>query len=165
LSDDTSAQTGSAPALADFTCEALILPQLQARDLAGAILELSRLFPLGGPGWDAVKLNRLALEREQQMSTAMPFGAAFPHVRANVCPRLQFALGRSAKPFAWGGRGAPEVRFVFLNAVPAGDAMGYLKLVSAMARLGKDPTLLERFKTAAGAGEILGLLRGISVRK
>src|SRR4029077_9922307 len=99
-----------------------------------------------GPEWDVATLNQAALERERQMSTAMPFGAAFPHVRSNLCPRLQFALGRAAKPFAWGGRGAPEGPLVLLNAVPADDAMGYLKLVSAMARLGKDSALLERFK-------------------
>ena len=112
--------------LADFTSEVLILPELKARTMPGAILELSQAFPRSDGRWDAEKLNHAALEREQQMSTAMEFGAAFPHARSNDWVRLQFALGRSAVPFVW-SRGQPRVQFVFLNAVPANDAMGVLE--------------------------------------
>jgi mannitol/fructose-specific phosphotransferase system IIA component (Ntr-type) len=143
----------------------LILPQMLARDMAGAIRELSRAFHAADARWDAEKLNQAALQREEQMSTAMDFGAAFPHVRSSACLRLQFAMGRTPEPFAWGGAGSLKVRFVFLNAVPASEAMGYLKLISALARLGKEPTLLEEFKTAATARELLELLGKISVRK
>lgn len=151
--------------LADFTSEALIIPQMQARDIDGSIRELSNAFPLADAHWDAEKLHHAALQREEQMSTAMEFGAAFPHVRSSACLRLQFAMGRAAHPFPWGGRGAMPVRFVFLNAVPESDAMGYLKLLSAMARLGKDHTLLEQLRTAASARDILELFARIPLRK
>jgi mannitol/fructose-specific phosphotransferase system IIA component (Ntr-type) len=151
--------------LADFTSEALIIPQLQTRNMAGAIQELSHAFPRTDARWDAQKLNQAALEREQQMTTAMEFGAAFPHVRSIFCLRLQFALGRAPGPFTWGPTGSLTVQFVFLNAIPANDALGYLKLLSAMARLGKEPALLEQFKAAANAKDLMELLGKIPVRK
>lgn len=151
--------------LADFTSEALIIPQLQTRNMAGAIQELSNAFPRSDARWDAQKLNQAALQREQQMTTAMDFGAAFPHVRSSACIRLQFALGRAPGPFTWGPPGSLNVQFVFLNAVPANDALGYLKLLSAMARLGKEPALFQQFKTAAGAKELMALLGQMPVRK
>jgi mannitol/fructose-specific phosphotransferase system IIA component (Ntr-type) len=158
-------KTGKILTLADFTSEALMLPQLQAHDMAGAIQELSSAFQKSDGQWDAQKLNQAALEREQQMSTAMEFGAAFPHVRSSACIRLQFAFGRSAKPFAWSGPGSLRVEFVFLNAVPANVAMGYLKLLSGMARLGKEPALLEQFRAVASACELLELLAKMPLRK
>src|SRR5882724_7195787 len=165
--NNTGGQAAPAKALtlADFTGEVLLLPQMQARDMPGVIRELSNAFPLADARWDAEQLRHAALQREERMSTAMEFGAAFPHVRSSACLRLQFAMGRAAEPFPWGGRGALRVRFVFLNAVPENDAMGYLKLLSAMARLGREPALLEQFKTANSAREMLELFDRIPIAK
>ena len=150
--------------LADFTSEGLIIPQLQARDPEGVILELSQVFQRVDPRWDAQKLGQLALEREGQMSTAMEFGAAFPHVRSPICPFLRFALGRSEKAFRWGGAESVPVNFVFLHATPEDDPMGYLRLVSGMARLGKDPALFEQFLRATTAPDLLAVLAKVPVR-
>ncbi len=151
--------------LADFTGEALIIPALQSRDMVGVIAELSAAFGNCAGNWNVSELNRLAHERESQMSTAMDFGAAFPHVRSFVCPRLQFALGRAPEPIEWGRPGSLRIEFVFLNAIPADDTGGYLKLVSAMARLGRHPALREQLRWAAGTTEILKVLARIPIRK
>jgi mannitol/fructose-specific phosphotransferase system IIA component (Ntr-type) len=113
---------GKIISLADFTGEDVMVPQLRARDMAGAILEMCETFQRSDARWEAQKLFRLALEREHQMTTAMGFGAAFPHVRSNACPRLHFGLGRAVEPIEWGPPGSIKVNFVFLNAVPANDA-------------------------------------------
>src|SRR4051812_41229294 len=118
MSQNAPPAPGKILTLADFSSEALIIPELQARDMAGAILELSNAFQRSDARWDVPKLNQLAYERERQMSTAMEFGAAFPHIRSDTCLRLQFALGRAATPFEWGQPGFLKVQFIFLNAVP-----------------------------------------------
>ena len=69
------------------------------------------------------------------------------------------------RALSWGQPGSFSVQFVFLNAVPTTNTLGYLKLLSAMARLGKEPALLEQFKAAAGAKELMELLAKIPVRK
>lgn len=166
--------TSGAPSLADFTSEKLLLPQLQSRDMAGAIRELTAAIGANDPGLDAATLNQMALAREQQMSTAMEFGAAFPHVRMDVnaafpevrpgnCQALQFALGRSAKPLDWPG--GSKVSLVFLNVVPGTDSMGYMKLVSAMARLGRDRNLMDQLQKASTAAEMLGVLSKMPMKK
>jgi mannitol/fructose-specific phosphotransferase system IIA component (Ntr-type) len=151
--------------LADFTSEGLIIPQLKARDMAGTIIELSSAFHKHDPAWDAQMLSKSAYEREQKMTTALQFLSAFPHVRSNDCPKLRFALGRSDEPFEWGRPGALKVQFVFLNAIPGSEAQGYLKLLSGMSQLGKKPALLEQFKAAQTAKELMELLRQIPIRK
>ncbi len=131
--------------------------------MEGAILELSNAFQCSDARWDAEKLHHTALERERQASTAMKFGAAFAHVRSDACVGLQFAFGRSPEPFLWDG--SQRVRFVFLNAVPADDGMGYLKLISGMAKLGKNPVLLEQLQAMPTARELLELFGRIPLRK
>jgi mannitol/fructose-specific phosphotransferase system IIA component (Ntr-type) len=150
--------------LADFTSETLIVPHLKARDMEEAIRELSDAFERSDSRWDAGRLSKSAIEREAQMSTALEWGAAFPHVRSPACLRLQFAMGRAAGAFEWGSSGA-EVRFVFLNAVPPDEAMGYLKLLSGMGRLGKETGLWEEIEEAKSAGEMLELLGRIPVKR
>jgi mannitol/fructose-specific phosphotransferase system IIA component (Ntr-type) len=161
----TTSSAGKILTLADFTSEALIIPGLKSRDMSGTIAELSQAFSRTDSRWDTQRLNAAALQREQQMTTAMEFGAAFPHVRSDACIRMQFAFGRAAEPFTWGRDGSLEVRFVFLNAIPASEALGYLRLVSAMARLGKETALCEQFKAATTAAELLKLFSQITVRK
>ena len=156
---------GKVLTLADFTSEDVIVPRLAAKDMAGAILELCEAFQRSDERWDSKKLCHAALEREHQMTTAMAFGAAFPHARSNVCVELQFALGCTAEPIEWGPPGSTKVSLVFLNAVPAHEAMGYLKLLSGMARLGKDPALFESFKKATTARELMHLLEKVILKK
>ncbi|EEF57673.1 PTS sugar transporter subunit IIA [Pedosphaera parvula] len=153
------------PTLADFTSEGLIVPDLKARDMAGVILELSNAFQKHDPVWNAQRLNQAALGREEQMSTAMNFLTAFPHVRSKDCPKMQFALGRASEPMEWGRPGSLKVQFVFLNAIPATEALGYLKLLSGASKLGKEAALLEQFKAAATARELYQLLQKITIRK
>lgn len=132
--------------------------------MAGAILELSQTFQKHDSIWDAQMLNKAAFERERQMTTALQFLSAFPHVRSNDCPKLQFALGRFDAPIEWGMPGALKVQFVFLNAIPGNEAKGYLKLLSSMTLLGKEPALLEQFKATSTAKELMQLLRRIPIR-
>jgi len=131
--------------------------------MEGVIRELSSAFPRSDGRWDAEKLHHAALERERQASTAMNYGAAFPHARSGACIRLQFAFGRSPEPFKWSG--PQRVNFVFLNAAPDDEAMGYLKLVSGMAKLLKEPVLLEQLKTAVTARELMELFGKVPLRK
>jgi mannitol/fructose-specific phosphotransferase system IIA component (Ntr-type) len=163
---DQAAGSGQTLTLAHLTNEALVIPRLKSGDMAGAIRELSEAFERHDPVWLAAKLCEAALQREGQMSTAMEFGggfAAFPHVRSEVCPRLMFAVGLEAGAITWGG--GAKVQAVFLNAVPANEAMGYLKLVLAQGRLGKDAAVWGKFRGAGTVGVMWECLGRIPVRR
>ena len=154
--------TVSALSLADFTSESLIVPWMRATNMVEALAELSECFRSLGKGWDVLEMSRAAIMRERQMSTAMDFGAAFPHARSPAYPDLRFAFGRFIGTVRW--EDGAKVDMVFLNAVPGKDAGTYLKLVAAMARLGMDVGLLKDLKSAAGGAGILQVLKRVPVK-
>ncbi len=134
--------------LADFTNEALMVPRLQARDVPGVIRELSEALqrescvPVLLPFYHAV------LNREFLGSSAMGCGMALPHARLDGLRQLWFALGRSVEPLVWGPKDALPVDLIFLIAVPTHDVTGYLRLISGVARLGKESQLLTNLRAA-----------------
>ena len=54
---------------------------------------------------------------------------------------------------------------VFLLAAPATDAAQYLLLISGLARLSREPRLVEALLTAREPAEVIATLRQIPVRR
>ncbi len=150
--------------LADYTRPGLIVPKLRQADTAGIISELSHVLQREGGVPDVLQFYQAALNQELLANSALGCGIALPHARQVGVKRVQFALGRLPQPVAWGGKGSAAVQYVFLLAVPATDAAGYLQLLASLARLGQQPELLAELQTAEGAQEILEVLRQIRIR-
>jgi mannitol/fructose-specific phosphotransferase system IIA component (Ntr-type) len=151
--------------LADYTCLDLIVPQLRQRDTAGIISELSHVLQRQGGVPDVLPFYQAALNQELLANSALDIGLAFPHARLSGVKRLQFALGRTPDPVVWGGRNSWPVQLIFLLAVPATDAAGYLQLLASLARLGQQPELLAQLRLADGAEAILAVLERIRLRQ
>jgi mannitol/fructose-specific phosphotransferase system IIA component (Ntr-type) len=98
-------------------------------------------------------------------NSALESGLAFPHARLSGVKRLQFAFGRTPEPIIWGGRSSWPVQLVFLMAVPATDAAGYLHLLGSLARLGQQPEYLAQLRAADSVEAILGALQQIGLRQ
>ena len=79
--------------------------------------------------------------------------------------RLQFAFGRAPEPIFWGAGSSSPVQFVFLLAVPATDAAGYLHLLASLARLGQQPEVLAELRAAQDAEAILAVLEQLRLRQ
>ena len=150
--------------LADFTRPGLIIPHLVSRDETSAIHELSLALQREGcvPNW--LPFYHEALNREFLLSTDMEEGLAFPHARLSGLRELAFAFGRSDVSFAWGPETTRQIRLVFLLAVPANGADDYLPLVSGLARLSANLSVLDAIRGAADAEGILAAFRGIELR-
>ncbi|MBI4327483.1 MAG: PTS sugar transporter subunit IIA [Chloroflexi bacterium] len=156
--------SGQGLSLADFSSEPLMVPELQERDTAGVIKELSQALQLESCIPDLLPFYHAALNREFLTSTALSQGLAFPHARLGGLQQLWFALGRSADPIIWGSKGALPVRLVFLVAVPSTDATSYLHLLSGLSRLGKENQYLEDLLTAKSPEEMVAILKQIRLR-
>lgn len=154
-----------AATLADFTSESLIEAHLTGREASAVIQELSRLLRREMRVPDILQFYHAALNREYLLSTAVEDGMAFPHARLPGFEQLSFALGRTADPIEWGSKKTIPVRLVILTAVPATDATSYLTLLSAMARLGKEPEMIEQIHAAKSAKDILPILRKFKLRR
>jgi mannitol/fructose-specific phosphotransferase system IIA component (Ntr-type) len=147
--------------LADFTRPGLIVPHLGSRDATGAIHELSLALQREGCVPDWLPFYHEALNREFLLSTDMEAGMAFPHARLPGLRELAFAFGRSDSPFTWGPGITHPVRMVFLLAVPSAAADYYLPLVSGLARLSGNLSLLDAICGAADSAAIITMFRQI----
>lgn len=150
--------------LADFTSPGLIIPNLRGREVASVIQELSQALQREGRIPDLLPFYHAALNREFLLSTEMEAGMAFPHARAPGLSGLSFALGRSDEPLGWGAKAPRSVRLVFLIAVPATDSTQYLQLISGLARLAKEPRLVEKLHAAQDTFQVVEVIQQIPLR-
>ncbi len=151
--------------LADYTRPGLIVPRLRERDTAGIISELSQVLQRGDCVPDVLPFYQAALNQELMADSALDCGLAFPHARLSGVKRLRFAFGRTPEPVSWGAGASRLVQLVFLLAVPATDAAGYLHLLASLARLGQQPESLDQLRAAASAEAILTVLERIRMRQ
>jgi mannitol/fructose-specific phosphotransferase system IIA component (Ntr-type) len=151
--------------LADYTRPMLIVPRLRDADTAGIVGELSQVLHREGAVPDVLPFYQAALNQELLSSSALDCGLAFPHARLSGVKRLQFALGRTLEPIAWGAKSSWPVQLIFLLAVPATDAAGYLQLLASLARLGQQPEALALLRAAENAEAILTVLGNIRIRQ
>ncbi len=151
--------------LADFTQPGLIIPELREQDTAGVISELSQVLQRQGSIPDVLPFYHAALNQELLANSAQACGLAFPHARLSGVKRVQYALGRAPLPIIWGAKGSWPVQFVFLLAVPATDAATYLHLLACIARLGQQPGLISKMRTAETPETLLSILERIPLRQ
>jgi len=152
-------------ALADYTRSEMLVPQLRERDTAGIISELSQVLQRHGCVPDVLPFYHEALNQELLVSSATGSGVAFPHARLGAIKQLQFALGRLNEPVSWGSGNAARVSLIFLLAVPATDAAGYLHLLSSLARLGQRPEVIAQLQKAETANDMLQVLNQVPIRQ
>ena len=151
--------------LADYTRPALIVPRLREEDTAGIISELSQALQREGCVPDVLPFYQAALNQELLTNSALDCGFAFPHARLGGIKRLQFAFGRAPEPIVWGAKSSWPVQLIFLLAVPATDAAGYLHLLASLARLGQQPEVLAQLRAAENDESILAVLGTIRMRQ
>ena len=163
----TEATVNVAPpiSLADYTHAGLVVPSLRERDTAGIISELSQVLQREGSVADVLPFYQAALNQELLANSALESGLAFPHARLSGVKRLQFAFGRTPEPIVWGGRSSWPAQLIFLLAVPATDAAGYLHLLGSLARLGQQPEILAQLRDADSAETILASLQQVRLRQ
>jgi mannitol/fructose-specific phosphotransferase system IIA component (Ntr-type) len=162
---DTTINVAAPVSLADYTWPALIVPRLREKDTAGIISELSQVLQREGCVPDVLPFYQAALNQELLANSALECGLAFPHARLSAIKRLHFAFGRTPEPIVWGAKSSWRVQLIFLLAVPATDAAGYLHLLASLARLGQQPEVLAQLCAAEDARASLAVLESIKIRQ
>ncbi len=162
---DVATPIGALASLADYTRPELIVPQLRERDTAGIISELSQALQRQGCVPDVLTFYQAALNQELLTCSASECGIAFPHARMSGVKQPQLAFGRTAEPILWGANGLWRARFIFLAAVPATDAAGYLQLLASLAKLGQHSAMLASLRSAPDANAIFAVLGRMKLRQ
>jgi mannitol/fructose-specific phosphotransferase system IIA component (Ntr-type) len=131
------------------------------RELLAALIE-----PLAAEGIVTSREEFLdALEaREQEVSTQVDGGVAFPHARSSAVKRLALTVGVAGPD---GVRFSPETeescRVFFLLAVPAVAPTAHLPLLRHLARFAHAPNKITRLlaaKTPGAAARVITTFRG-----
>jgi CBS domain-containing protein/mannitol/fructose-specific phosphotransferase system IIA component (Ntr-type) len=125
---------------------------------------LRRLAELGRIVDESAVTAALAGPRSRDIVCIGP-RVALPHFRTGNVDRLTLALGVAPEPLAPEGlalEAAPQI--VVLILAPPGDASSYLQVVSALARLFRDDSLVDRIVAAAGPEQVLALTSAAELR-
>jgi len=163
-SPDLTLQNPTAVSIMDYTRSELLLPELEEKDTAGIIGQLSQVLQRQGAVPDVLPFYHAALNQELLHNSALPSGIAIPHARLAGVKHLQFAFGRAPAPVNWGAKGSWAVQFVFLVAIPASDSAGYLHLLAGIARLGQQTELLAQLRNTRETAGILEVFERVRLR-
>jgi PTS system nitrogen regulatory IIA component len=137
----------------------LLVTELTADTKDQALVHLARRVAERNPDVDRENLLHTLRERELQASTGLGQGVAIPHARIAGLDRMIAAFARSSDGIEWDAADGHRAHLVLLLAGPADQPGTYLKTLAAASRLLRDPECRARVMGAAGADEILDVLR------
>lgn len=147
--------------LASLLTAEQILPQMQATERWGAIVELVDLLVKVGKVKPADRDVVLAVlrQREETMSTGIGFGIAIPHASSDRVGEVIAAFGRSSGGIEFDSLDNAPVKFIVLFVVPRDQFQMHLRTLAAIAKLLNDRTVREALGNAADANDILAIFK------
>ncbi len=147
--------------LLEFLSPEAIIPALRVTGKKHALQELSahaaRL-----TGLDERTVFEALLQRERLGSTGIGEGIAIPHGKLPQLTRLFGLLARLEKPIDFEALDAQPVDLVFLLLAPENAGADHLKALARVARLLREPGVVERIRATRGADAIYAVLTEVS---
>ena len=89
------------------------------------------------------------------------FEICIPHARTNAVSSMVMSAGRSTAGILFAGAQA-KVHYIFVIGVPAALAADYLRIIGALARIFKDPTV--ELNATTTTGEFLRILSSMEMK-
>lgn len=143
--------------LLDFLAPAAVLSTLRAGGKKQALQELSataaRLTSL-----DERAIYDVLLQRERLGSTGIGDGVAIPHGKLPKLDRLFGLVARLEKPIAFEALDGEPVDLVFLLLAPEAAGADHLKALARIARVLREPGMVERIRATRDADALYALL-------
>jgi len=116
---------------------------LRSADLKGALEELLEVSAAKFPDLKQDVLIRGLLARESTMTTYLGQGVALPHVRVKMSRRYILAIGRTRVGIRHDGAKDDEAVRLILMLIAGEKARDYLQVLASIARLVKEPALVD----------------------
>ena len=127
---------------------------LRSLDLEGALQELLAVSVAKFPDLKPDTLLRGLLARESTMATYLGLGVALPHVRVKMSRRYILAIGRSRLGLRHDGAKDEERVHLIVMLIAGEKARDYLQVLASVARLMKEPELVESLVNAPDLGAL-----------
>lgn len=146
-------------ALLDFLSPDAVAPALRANSKKQVLQELSahaaRL-----TGLDERVIFEALLQRERLGSTGIGEGLAIPHGKLPKLDRLFGLVARLEKPIDFDALDGQPVDILFLLLAPEGAGADHLKALARVARVLREPGVLDRIRATRDADALYAVMTG-----
>ncbi|MCB1008275.1 MAG: PTS sugar transporter subunit IIA [Acidobacteria bacterium] len=129
--------------LAEATSPDLLFPELESRDVKGALEELAGKVARALPELSAEELARGFVAREALGSTALGGGLAVPHCKVAGIDRAYLAVAVSPQGVDFGATDGVPVRVLCAVLSPSDAPRLHLRLLAAISRWARRPESVE----------------------
>lgn len=110
-------------------------------------------------GLSAEKIEAVLVERERLGSTALGEGVALPHARVPLLSRILVSVARSREGLSFESPDGRPVHLIFTILAPEEEQALYLRCLSRVATLLREPAVKKALLEAPGREEIKGVIR------
>jgi nitrogen PTS system EIIA component len=135
-----------------------VVPALRARTKKQVLQELSAQAVRRLSGLDEREVFETLLQRERLGSTGIGDGVAIPHGKLPGFDRLFGLVARLDKPVDFEALDGQPVDIAFLLLAPEGAGADHLKALAQVARVLREPGILERIRAARDGNALYALL-------
>ena len=135
-----------------------VVPSLRARAKKQVLQDLAAHAVRRVPALDARDVYETLLQRERLGSTGIGDGVAIPHGKLPGLDRLFGLVARLDRPVDFESLDGRPVDFAFLLLAPEGAGADHLKALAQVARILREPGILDRIRAARDAHALYALL-------
>jgi nitrogen PTS system EIIA component len=146
-------------ALLDFLSPDAVVPALRANSKKQVLQELS-VQAAKLTGLDERTVFEALLQRERLGSTGIGEGLAIPHGKLPNLDRLFGLVARLDKPIDFEALDGQPVDVLFLLLAPEGAGADHLKALARVARVLREPGILERIRATRDAAALYAVMTG-----
>lgn len=144
--------------LLEFLSPGSVLPSLKARGKKQALQDLAAQAARDLPGLDEREIFETLLQRERLGSTGIGDGVAIPHGKLHGLDHLYGLAARLERPIDFESIDGQPVDFAFLLLAPETAGADHLKALAQVARVLREPGLLDRIRSARDGTALYALL-------
>ena len=145
------------PAL-EFLSPDSVIPALRARVKKQVLQDIAAQAARHLPGLDEREIFETLLQRERLGSTGIGDGVAIPHGKLARLDRLFGLMARLERPVDFEALDGQPVDVVFLLLAPENAGADHLKALAQVARILREPGILERIRSARDGSALYALL-------
>ena len=135
--------------LSDYLDDDLIINDLEALNVAGALEAFGALFEKRGHVPSGAEAVRALAAREESHTTCLGHGVAVPHATVQGLPAPLLLVATAHKPIQFGPPEMDPVDLFFVLLSPPGREGEHIKLLARICRLAQHPEDLEALREAS----------------
>ena len=143
--------------LTDLVVPSAVIPSLKVNGKKQAIQELAAK-AAALTGQSEREILEILLQREKLGSTGVGNGVAIPHGKLPKLNRLFGLFARLDRPIDFESLDNQPVDLIFLLLAPEGAGADHLKALARVARLLRDPDVMEKLRNSRDAEAIYSVL-------